>query len=129
MTFHPIVCMNVLAKIEKVFVSVVPSLNIFIIICYESNIWLFAFYESSRYHSNKNGCFSCFSCSQQWYFFAEVKKSVVSVVSVLSRDLLSCSEACSENGLQCNRVRQARSNMANLYERKIEEDKTEDSML
>ena len=54
----------------------------------------------------------------------------MSVVSVLSRDfLLYCSEAWPENGLQCSSVRQARSNMANLYERKIEEDKTEDSML
>ena len=63
-------------------------------------------------------------------FFSEVKKSVVSVVSVPPRDfLLSCSEACPENGLQCSRVRQARSNMADLYERKTVEDKTEDSML
>ena len=49
-------------------------------------------------------------------FFYEVKKLVVSFVAMSSRDfLLSCSEACPENGLQCSRVRQARSNMADLY--------------
>ena len=39
-----------------------------------------------------------------YIFFSEVKKIVVSVVSVPLRDfLLSCSEACPGNGLQCSR--------------------------
>ena len=45
-------------------------------------IWLFAMYESSCYHSNKNGCFSC--SEQGYYFSLEVKALVVSVVSAPS---------------------------------------------
>ena len=45
------------------------SFHIYVIIFYESNIWLFVLYESPWYHSNKNSCFSCFSCSQHGYIF------------------------------------------------------------
>ena len=81
-----VVYMNVLAKNQKVVVCVVPSLHVYIIICYESKIWSFALHGSSCYYSNKD---SCFSCSEHGYFFLLWgKKAFVSVVSVSSRDFL-----------------------------------------
>ena len=51
--------MNVLAKNQNVVVCVVSSLHVYIIICYESKIWLFVLHGSSCYHSKKYVCFSC----------------------------------------------------------------------
>ena len=53
-------------------------------------------------------------------FFSEVKKSVVSVVSVPSRDfLLSCLEACPVIGFQFSRARQYKSKMMTCTREKL----------
>ena len=109
------VCMNSSTKIEKVVVWVVYSWNVCIIIFYESKIWLFALYENSSYHSNKNGCFSCSEQGGEdggWgggFCLGQVETPVFSVALAPSRDFLVL------NG----------PNMAGLCDRKIEEDKTD----
>ena len=104
MTFHPIVCMNVLATIQKVVVSVVSSLDIYIIFAMNQICGCLHCIKALDIIRIKMVVSVVSAVHSIDIFFSEVKKIVVSVVSVPSRDfLLSCSEACPEIGLQCSR--------------------------
>ena len=46
-------CMNVSTKIQNVVVCILFSLNVSIIICYESKVWLFVLYEKFWCHLKK----------------------------------------------------------------------------
>ena len=123
------VCMNVLAKIQKVVVCVGSWKHVSINIYYESKIWFFSLYENSSYHSNKNGCFSC---SEHRYFFLLSKENrFLALCSHCHVTFLFWSMSWKLFTFFSYHLRRARSkilNMAGLCNKKIEEDKT-DSML